>query len=753
MEDHTTPPLSITLNDHTFFANGQPFLHDVAPIAAATFALGGAFVGFSGGAAASYHAFPLGRLLNIRFTSLFRFKVWWTTHWTGRHGRDLEHETQFLILEPSMDEARPYVLLLPLIDGSFRASLRAGANDFIEVCVESGSNHVKESSFARTLFVFAAFDPFALVADAMRAIRAEVGGFRLQEEKTVPPVMDKLGWCTWDAFYLKVHPAGVFEGVKGLVEGGCPPGLVLIDDGWQSICHDDDDPAVDSEGMNRTSAGEQMPCRLVKLEENYKFKNYVSKDGESSGLKAFVSDLKAEFGSVEVYVWHALCGYWGGVRPNTIGLPTARMVDPVLSPGLKMTMKDLAVDKIVGNGVGLVPPEKVSELYEGLHRHLASCGITGVKVDVIHILEMLCEDYGGRVELAKAYYKALSDSVKKHFNGNGAIASMEHCNDFFFLGTDIIPLARVGDDCWCSDPAGDPEGAFWLQGCHMVHCAFNSLWMGNFIRPDWDMFQSTHPCATFHAASRSISGGPIYVSDAVGHHDFHLLKRLVFPDGSLLRCERFALPTRDCFFDDPLHDGTTALKIWNLNKCTGVVGAFNCQGGGWCREARQNKSFPEFCNAVKATARPRDVEWSFANPAVSVNDVDLFAVYSSKSGKVSLLRLEEGVEISLQPFDYDLLTFSRLRTVFSSSGVQFAAIGLANMLNSGGAVQSVEMTDGGEVRVGVKGVGEVKAYSSKSPVACRVNGEDVSFMFVDGVVSVNVPWLGSSKPSAVEYIF
>lgn len=88
-------------------------------------------------------------------------------------------------------------------------------------------------------------------------------------------------------------------------------------------------------------------------------------------------------------------------------------------------------------------------------------------------------------------------------------------------------LFATGDDFWCVDPSGDPNGTFWLQGCHMVHCAYNSLWMGNFIHPDWDMFQSTHPCADFHAASRAISGGPIYVSDHVGKHNFELLKRLV----------------------------------------------------------------------------------------------------------------------------------------------------------------------------------------------------------------------------------
>ena len=124
----------------------------------------------------------------------------------------------------------------------------------------------------------------------------------------------------------------------------------------------------------------------------------------------------------------------------------------------------------------------------------------------------------------------------------------------------------IGDDFWCVDPSGDPNGTFWLQGCHMVHCAYNSLWMGNFIHPDWDMFQSTHPCAQFHAASRAISGGPIYVSDSVGEHNFELLKSLALPDGSILRCQYYALPTRDCLFEDPSHDGKTMLKIWNLNK-------------------------------------------------------------------------------------------------------------------------------------------------------------------------------------------
>lgn len=59
-------------------------------------------------------------------------------------------------------------------------------------------------------------------------------------------------------------------------------------------------------------------------------------------------------------------------------------------------------------------------------------------------LEYVCEEYGGRVELAKAYYDGLTNSIVKNFNGSGIIASMQQCNDFFFLGTKQIPMGRVG---------------------------------------------------------------------------------------------------------------------------------------------------------------------------------------------------------------------------------------------------------------------------------------------------------------------
>ncbi|KAL9272820.1 Galactinol--sucrose galactosyltransferase-like protein [Drosera capensis] len=771
IENGEHKPSTIALEGSTLLADSHPFLTEVPTNVVATPAstilsspddhkLGnaittGSFVGFESDEASSRHVVSIGKLDGIRFMSIFRFKVWWTTHWTGITGSDLEHETQLVVLEKDPVIGRPYVLILPIVEGPFRASLQPGPDHQVDVCVESGSTRVVGSSFRAVLYVDSGGDPFDLVRDAMKVVRAHLGTFRLLDEKDPPRLVDKFGWCTWDAFYLNVHPQGVWQGVEGLVSGGCPPGFVLIDDGWQSICHDDD-PITDQEGMNRTAAGEQMPCRLIKFEENYKFRDYKSPKGErSKGMGAFIRDLKNEFKSVEyVYVWHALLGYWGGIRPNVPGLPESKVIEPKLSKGLQMTMEDLAVDKIVNNGVGLVTPELAGEMYEGLHARLESVGIDGVKVDVIHLLEMLCEEYGGRVDLAKQYYKALTESVRKHFKGNGVIASMEHCNDFMLLGTEAISLGRVGDDFWCTDPNGDPNGTFWLQGCHMVHCAYNSLWMGNFIHPDWDMFQSTHPCAEFHAASRAISGGPIYVSDCVGRHNFPLLKKIVLPDGTLLRCQYYALPTRDRLFDDPLHDGKTMLKIWNLNKYTGVIGVFNCQGGGWDRQARANRSASEYSHPVSCLTNPKDVEWSKGKTPISIKGVDIFAVYLLKAKQLKLLKLTEDIEQTLNSFDYELLIISPVK-VLPEKLIQFAPIGLVNMLNSGGAVESLALEDEKDsVKVGIRGTGELKAFASEEPKSCKIDGEEVAFDYKDCLITTDVPWNGSnSGMSEIEYLF
>ncbi|KAL8166609.1 hypothetical protein V2J09_008108 [Rumex salicifolius] len=743
----------------------------------------GGFLGFQAQQPSHRLITPLGKLKNRDFLSVFRFKTWWSTQWVGKSGSDLQMETQWILL--NAPEIGAYVIIVPIIESGFRSALQPGHDDSVMINVESGSTRVKCSSFKEIAYVHVSANPYSIMKEAFSAVRVHLDTFRLMEEKSKPELVDKFGWCTWDAFYLTVDPIGVCHGVDEFTKAGISPRFIIIDDGWQSINKDEDDPNHDS--RNFVLCGEQMTARLHRLDEGEKFRSYKSgsildpnapsydtkrpklliskaveiehaekaviKDhdkiqrlkteldeminGGSSvqslefngdccyGMKAFTKDLRRKFkGLDDIFVWHALCGAWGGVRPGATHL-NAKVVPCFPSSGLDGTMDDLAVVRIVEGGIGLVHPDQTEEFYESMHSHLASAGITGVKVDVIH----------------------------KNFKGSNLISSMQHCNDFFFLGTKQISMGRVGDDFWFQDPNGDPDGVFWLQGVHMIHCSYNSLWMGQIIQPDWDMFQSDHICAKFHAGSRAICGGPIYVSDSLGGHNFDLLKKLVYPDGTIPKCQSYALPTRDCLFKNPLFDQKTVLKIWNFNKYGGVIGAFNCQGAGWDPKERRIKGYKQCYKPMEATIHVNDIEWDQNLEAPEMGSAEEYAVYLTEAGSLFVMGMEsDPFKIVVDPSTYELFMFVPIKKL--NGGASFAPIGVTNMLNSGGSVQHLDYINGGSsVEMKIKGEGCFLAYSSKSPYKCMVDGQEVDFeWFVDECkLMFNLPWIEEAANVVVEY--
>ncbi|CAL0311159.1 unnamed protein product [Lupinus luteus] len=767
----------------------------------------GGFFGFSQENPSDMLINSLGRFTERNFLSIFRFKTWWSTQWVGNSGSDLQVDTQWVLLD--VPEIKSYVIIIPIIEGNFRSSLNPGSDGHVHIWAESGSTQVKVSGFDSIAYVHVSENPYDLMREAYGAVRVYLNTFRLLEEKAVPNIIDKFGWCTWNAFYLTVNPIGVFHGLKDFDEAGLSTRFLIIDDGWQSINLDGDDPNNDTK--NFVLGGVHMNARLHRLDEGDKFKKYkgglilgpnvpsfnpnivkalidkgielehveieldnenanlaeiesrvkkVKKDIEDLygndesiecgsfcckekeyGMKAYTRDLRTKFkGLDEIYVWHALCGAWGGVRPGATHL-NANIVPCILSPTLNKTMHDLAVVKIVEGSIGLVQPDQAYDFYDSMHSHLAKSGITGVKVDVIHTLEYVCEGYGGRVQLAKAYYDGLSKSIIKNFNGTGIISSMQQCNDFFFLGTKQISLGRVGDDFWFQDPNGDPMGIFWLQGVHMIHCSYNSLWMGQMIQPDWDMFQSDHVCAKYHAGSRAICGGPIYLSDHVGSHDFDLIKQLVFPDGTLPSCISFPLPTRDCLFKNPLFDQKTVFKMWNFNKFGAVIGAFNCQGAGWDPKLQVIRGFSECYKPISGSVHVTEVEWDQKKEASYMGKFEEYIVYLNQAEELVLMtNKSEPIQFTIQPSTFELYSFVPITKV-SGVSIKFAPIGLTNMFNSVGTIQELEYVEGGAM-VKVKGGGNFLAYSSECPKKVLLNGFEGYFEWVvDGKLNLNIPWI------------
>ncbi|CAN8308746.1 unnamed protein product [Cochlearia groenlandica] len=63
----------------------------------------GGFLGFTQDSPSNHLINSLGRFKNREFLSVFRFKMWWTSSWTGTSGSDLRPETQWVMLKIHCD--------------------------------------------------------------------------------------------------------------------------------------------------------------------------------------------------------------------------------------------------------------------------------------------------------------------------------------------------------------------------------------------------------------------------------------------------------------------------------------------------------------------------------------------------------------------------------------------------------------------------------------------------------------------------
>ncbi|XP_028774455.1 probable galactinol--sucrose galactosyltransferase 2 [Neltuma alba] len=755
-----TPKISV--NDGKLVVHGKTILTGVPDNiiltpGSAVGLVAGAFLGATASHSKSLHVFPMGILEGLRFMCCFRFKLWWMTQRMGICGRDIPLETQFMLIESKNDEAADqensptiYTVLLPLLEGPFRAVLQGNDKNEIEICLESGDNAVETSQGLHLVYMHAGTNPFEVINQAVKALEKHMKTFLHREKKRLPSFLDWFGWCTWDAFYTDVTAEGVEEGLKSLSEGGTPPRFLIIDDGWQQI----ESKPKDADCV--VQEGAQFATRLTSIKENAKFQKNGQSNEQNSGLKHVVDEAKQRHSVKYVYVWHALAGYWGGVKPAASGMEhyDTALAYPVQSPGVLGNQPDIVMDSLAVHGLGLVHPKKVYNFYNELHAYLASCGVDGVKVDVQNIIETLGAGHGGRVSLTRSYHQALEASVARNFPDNGCIACMCHNTDGLYSAKQTA-VVRASDDYYPRDPAS--------HTIHISSVAYNTLFLGEFMQPDWDMFHSLHPAAEYHAAARAIGGCAIYVSDKPGNHNFELLKKLVLPDGSVLRAQLPGRPTRDSLFTDPARDGTSLLKIWNLNKCSGVVGIFNCQGAGWCKIEKKTRIHNASPGTLTGSVRASDVDLI---TQVAGGDWDGDAiVYSYKSGEVTRLPKDASVPVTLQVLEYELFHFCPLKKIAPS--ISFAAIGLLDMFNTGGAVEQFEIHKAGNkeqlfdgevqselttslssnrsatatIALKVRGSGRFGAYSSQRPLKCAVGDAETHFDYdsTSGLVTFTIP--------------
>lgn len=609
----------------------------------------------------------LGDLQITRFTACYRFMPYWMKPIAGTRGGEIPQETQFVIAEL---ENGSCALLVPLLDGAFRASLQGRDECGLDLLLESGDPGVRANSFTG-LFVAVGDDPYPLIEQAAVSVMAHMKTGRLRREKLLPAFADQFGWCTWDSFYREVSPEGVRQGLESFAVGGVVPKLLILDDGWQSV-----------------REVEPNELRLTAFAANEKFKG---------DLSPTVQMAKAEFGVENFFVWHALNGYYGGVDIEAMPEYSVTAAPRLSSPGILHHLPEF--DGFQASTMGLISPDHVYRFFHDYHASLRAQGVDGVKVDVQTAIESVAVGVGGRVKLMQQYHDAMEGSAQTHFLGN-LINCMSCSNDMMYSALSTT-LTRTSDDFFPARPAS--------HGLHLYANAFVSLWFGEFVHPDWDMFQSSHELGAYHAAGRALSGGPIYVSDKPDAHNFDLLRQLVLPDGTVLRANHVGRPTRDCLFADPTRDAL--LKIFNLNLDAGIVGAFNTR----YEEAGTDP--------VSGAVTPRDIEGLSG---------ENFAVFCHNSGEMRKLARDDRWELSLPQLTHELFT-----VVPIDKGI--APIGLADLFNSAGAITEKGWSEAGLYSVRFKAGGRVVLWSEVEPTAVYFEGAAWEYSCVDHRLETIIP--------------
>ncbi|GME33838.1 Raffinose synthase Sip1 [Neofusicoccum parvum] len=259
----------------------------------------------------------------------------------------------------------------------------------------------------------------------------------------------------------------------------------------------------------------------------------ANKEGFPHGLAHTTSEIRQRHKNVShIAVWHAILGYWGGISP-----------DGKIAKEYK-TVEVLKKDGVSGGTMLAVDEEDVPRLYQDFYSFLSRAGIDSVKTDAQFFLDEL-DDATDRRRLIKTYQDAWTISILRYFSAK-AISCMSQTPQILFHS---------------QLPSNKPR---------LMHLN---------VLPDWDMFQTSHPWASFHAAARCVSGGPIYITDVPGKHDIDLINQMTAktPRGSTVILRPHTLgKTIDAYtsYDDPalLKIGT---YVGRQRTGTGILGIFN----------------------------------------------------------------------------------------------------------------------------------------------------------------------------------
>ena len=596
------------------------------------------------------------------YVAIENHSPFWCRPFFGISLKNLPDKVQELLIK----DGETWRAILPVCADTFKTLLCGGENG-ATAFLYANTENITECKDQLSFIYMEGCDPYVLLEDIARDAAAMLGnGMKMRSERKYPEAMEYLGWCSWDAFQIRVNHDGLLEKAKEFKDKGVPIGFAIIDDMWgdaprlEKVPRDSEFvPMVQAMHASTLRSFEGAPSRFP------------------SGMKSTVSALK-ESGIPYVGIWFPTTGYWSGIEEGSE--LKAELDDSLIT--IKSEKSLFYKNLPEGLDLYIVAPEKekAARYFDNLCGKAKDFGADFVKIENqgFHVNYRNVAPIG---KSAAAMQSAIIKATEKHFDG-AIINCMGMPNECLFNRVDTSV-------CRCSDDFL-PENKVWFSK-NVLQCSYNGLLQGQYHVNDWDMWWTDDGQAAKNSLCRAISGGPVYVSDKLGRTNPEVLKPLILSNGRILRLDESAKPTEDCLINNPT-SGKNIFKIFNRCGEAGVVAVFNIN---------------EKEEAVSGRVSAKDMRLTDGRYA--------YYEYFGKTGGI----LEEGesIDVTLEGCDdFKLYTFVPLTDGVAVMGRSDLYMGIKAVKRNGSTVSLIE---GGEVTVISEKPVKVSAATCKETV---VNG-------------------------------
>lgn len=420
-------------------------------------------------------------------------------------------------------------------DSKYKSEM-CGCDDGLAIDVFDNNSGEYEIPRSLICLIAKGQNPFELndacVKLGMELLGKAVGG---RGDRPYPEIFEYLGWCSWDAFQIRVSEENLLNKCEEFKKKNIPVRWAILDDMWADC--------TDLDNAKYSSFDEMM--KIMKASKLNAFE--ASPKRFENGLRHTIEKMN-EYG-IRVGMWHPTTGYWKGINPES-------------------KLFEDYYDCLVENTDGWYQPSfENGRFYEDFYAFLKECGCEFLKVDNQSSFHFN-RNMAPIGQLAAGLHKNIEGAAKKYFDN-----TIINCMGLAVENMWSRPESAV---IRCSDDF-KPEDKAWFKK-HILQCTFCCMFIGAIMWCDYDMWWTDDNQAGKNSLLRAVSGGPIYVSDTMDRSKKEVLDPLVFGDGKILRCDRPGIPTADCLFENPTK-GHKIFKVQNICGDCGVIAVYNLTDG------------------------------------------------------------------------------------------------------------------------------------------------------------------------------